>query len=162
LTNEKEKIMKYHGTILIMSAAILAAGCSPTTDDAYMPPPADPVQPTETRTAEIEETNAARITEQAMEVSKETVIARVESSMEAIDERLESVSSNLGELEDAGRAEVEPVLATLQERRQELDELAERMKEATGQTLQELEREFQAAYKALLKTLEETEERLRG
>jgi hypothetical protein len=37
-----------------------------------------------------------------------------------------------------------------------------RMRDATGQELQELQRDFQAAYQTFLDTLEETEQLLRG
>lgn len=95
-------------------------------------------------------------------IQKETAIASVERSMEQIDARLESVVSSVQQLDEEAQTEVMPALETLRDQREELDALVERMRADSGDAWQELQRDFQAAYRSFVDALEETEELLRG
>jgi hypothetical protein len=170
--------MKYHSILLLIAAMVLWAGCRPVHDDTYQedvrtteptttrpadtatPPPQPPPQdPAVATTPAPTEPDA---TEQVPEQQQELAIATVERSLEDIDTRLESVVQTVEQLDENAQAEVLPVLETLRDQREELDLIVEQMRTANGEQWEEIQRDFQAAYRSFLDTLEATEELLRG
>jgi uncharacterized protein YukE len=177
--------MKYESLLVLFTAAVLWVGCNPTHDDAYLPPedPATSPQaaPDQRQVATpAPATNDIQVTspqlkpgdpqvaetrdpsDESFTVQKQTTIATVERSMEKIDARLESVVTSVRQLDQEAQTEVMPVLETLRDQREELDALVERMRADSGEAWQELQRDFQAAYRSFVDALEETEELLRG
>jgi uncharacterized protein YukE len=90
------------------------------------------------------------------------MLAQVKRAMNEVDSRLEAITHSVGQMNQSAQAEVQPVLKTLQGQRQELDQLVEQMRGATGETLDQLRNQFETNLRTLLSTLEETEELLAG
>jgi hypothetical protein len=125
-----------------------------------MPPPQPP--PEEPAVATAPEPTEPAATEQVPAQQQELAIATVERSLDEIDTRLESVVQTVQQLTEDAQAEVMPVLETLRDQREALDTIVEQMRVANGEQWEEIQRDFQAAYRSFLDTLEATEELLRG
>jgi len=153
--------MKYHALVLA-AAAFLWVGCDSAQDESRLQSPANPADPAEPASSEESITDARVGADAVLARQKESVLATVERSMTGLDARIETVASSAQQVEQDSQSKVQSTLETLRDQRQGLDALIGRMREATGSSWQEVQRDFSAAYKSFLNTLEEAEEQLRG
>jgi hypothetical protein len=173
--NDERKSMKTRLMISLLAAGFLMAACSPGYDEAQhtpsaQPDPEPPYAPGETDVGYLpaepqpapDGIQIGQVPSEVMAESSAYVMAMVDRRVDEVDARLESVTDSVQRLEETQQEQVQPVLATLQEQREELEVLAEQMRQATGHALNQLQNQFEAVYQALLSTLEATEELLAG
>jgi hypothetical protein len=151
-----------HYLLVLLAAATFWVGCGPAEQESRLQPPANPADSPEAAPKEIAVTDARGGGDAALAQHKETILATVERSMSGLDARIESIVSSARQVEQESQAKVQSTLETLRDQRQQLDALIGRMREANGSAWHEVQRDFSAAYKSFLNTLEAAEEQLRG
>jgi DNA anti-recombination protein RmuC len=157
-TKERDP-MKYYSIALVAAGTILWSGCDPTLDETRVEPTPSRSEPVETASEGVGVTNARGAAEI---MQKESVLATVEQTMTEVDARMAQVSNTAEQAAADGQSELQSALTNLREQRSELNALLERMREASGNAWQEMQREFRVAYQEFLSALEETEGMLRG
>jgi hypothetical protein len=158
--------MKYHLPVILVAGAVFWAGCDPTLDETRVEPTTN--QPTRTPVETAAEDNESGVVDvnnvrsSAERIGKEGALAGVEQAVSDLDARMEELSNTAEQGVADGKAELQTALTELREQRAQLDVLMERMREASGNAWEEVQREFRVAYQEFLSTLEETEGKLRG
>jgi uncharacterized protein YoxC len=147
--------------LVLLAAATFWVGCGPAEEESRLQPPTNAADFPEAAFKETAVTDARGV-DAALAQQKETILATVERSMTGLDARIESIVNSAQQVDQDSQAKVQPTLDTLRDQRQELDALIGRMRQATGSAWHEVQRDFSAAYKSFLNTLEAAEEQLRG